>query len=153
MHEPLVQIQNVSKLFVPGQPPALTEISAEVHRGQIMGLVGPDAAGKTTLMRLMAGLLKPTQGSISVAGFDTIKDAETVHSITGYMPQRFGLYEDLTVMQNLNLYADLRGVTGAERSGFQASSKFYKFSAFYRSFIRSAFRRHETKAWFSVRPH
>jgi ABC-2 type transport system ATP-binding protein len=74
----------------------------------------PDGAGKTTLMRLLAALMQPSEGSVRVAGCDIRRDAAEVHRLTGYMPQRFGLYEDLSVMENLRLYADLRGV---EKSG------------------------------------
>ncbi len=105
----LLEIDNLSNF-------ALKNITASVPKGKIIGVVGPDGAGKTTLMRLVAGLLKPGEGSVTIEGYDTIKDAEMVHFLTGYMPQRFGLYEDLTVQQNLNLYADLRGVVGEERT-------------------------------------
>lgn len=115
MSETLVTIHTISKVFSPEEPPALIDINAIIPKGEIIGLVGPDGAGKTTLLRLIAGLLKPTQGSITVAGYDTIKDAEAIHYLSAYMPQKFGLYEDLTVMENLNLYADLRGVVGKER--------------------------------------
>lgn len=103
MSEALVTIQNLHKVFVKGQPPAIDQISAVVPKGQIVGLAGPDGAGKTTLIRLIAGLLLPTKGTV-----------ETARPL-GYMPQKFGLYEDLTVMQNLKLYADLQGVVGEER--------------------------------------
>lgn len=115
MSEILVTIDHVSKAFVKGQPPDLQDINGVIPKGQLVGLVGADGAGKTTLIRLMAGLLMPTEGRITVAGYDTIRDAEAIHFITGYMPQKFGLYEDLTVIQNLNLYADLRGVIGEEK--------------------------------------
>lgn len=115
MTAPIVNITNISKCFIPGYPPALSNISAQVPRRQIIGLAGPDGAGKTTLIRLIAGLLLPTQGSITVDGHDTVSNADTIHSLIGYMPQKFGLYEDLTVQQNLNLYADLTGVIGKER--------------------------------------
>ncbi|MEI8365944.1 MAG: ATP-binding cassette domain-containing protein [Parachlamydiaceae bacterium] len=115
MNEPLVIIHDVSKVFTQKHPPAVANIQGIIPKGQIVGLVGPDGSGKTTLIRLIAGLLKPTQGYITVAGYDTIKDAEAVHYLTGYMPQKFGLYEDLTVQENLNLYADLRGVYGKEK--------------------------------------
>ena len=113
--EALVEIQDLTKLFSPQQPPALDKINVSISKGKIIGLVGPDGAGKTTLIRLMAGLLKPTEGSITVDGYDTIKDAEFIHYLTGYMPQKFGLYEDLTVQQNLDLYANLRNVLGKEK--------------------------------------
>jgi ABC-2 type transport system ATP-binding protein len=113
--EALVTIENLSKAFVPGQSPALKEINATIPKGQIVGLVGPDGAGKTTLIRLMAALLLPSSGHITIGGYDTVKESESIHFLTGYMPQKFGLYEDLTVIQNLNLYADLRGVVQKER--------------------------------------
>lgn len=112
---PLIEIHRLSKIFNPLQPPALREINATILRGQMVGLAGPDGAGKTTLIRLIAGLLLPTQGEIKVAGYDTVREATAIHDLIGYMPQKFGLYEDLTVMQNLHLYADLRGVVGKER--------------------------------------
>jgi ABC-2 type transport system ATP-binding protein len=115
MHEVLVEIQDLSKIFVPEFPPALKNITATIPHGEIVGLVGPDGAGKTTLIRLIAALLLPTAGWAKVAGKDTVKDPEFIHSASGYMPQRFGLYEDLTVIQNLNLYAELRGVVGDEK--------------------------------------
>lgn len=95
--------------------PALYDINLNFPKGEIIGLVGPDGAGKTTLIRLIAGLLLPSQGDIYVANFNTKTEAEKIHQIIGYMPQKFGLYEDLTVMQNLNLYADLRKILGKER--------------------------------------
>ncbi len=127
----LVEIHNLSKVFISSLPPALKDINASIPKGQIVGLVGPDGAGKTTLIRLIAGLLLPTQGSITVAGYDTVKQAEYVHFSTGYMPQKFGLYEDLSVLQNLNLYADLRGVVGEERkSTFEELLKFTNLASF-----------------------
>lgn len=115
MTSPFIKISNLSKVFDPRMPPALVSFNAEIHRGKIIGLAGPDGAGKTTLIRLIAGLLLPSTGIITVGGYDTIKDAEAVHRSIGYMPQKFGLYEDLTVRQNLVLYADLKDVRGKER--------------------------------------
>jgi ABC-2 type transport system ATP-binding protein len=112
---PLVTIQNVAKRFEDKGPPALKDITASINQGEIVGIAGPDGSGKTTLIRLIAGLLMPTKGSISIAGFDTIKNAAVISSLIGYMPQKFGLYEDLTVMQNLNLYANLKGVEIREK--------------------------------------
>ncbi len=93
----------------------IERITLTIEPGKIIGLAGPDGSGKTTLLRLIAGLLRPWKGTIRVAGYDTIKDADKIHTLIGYMPQKFGLYEDLTVMQNLELYADLRAVVGVER--------------------------------------
>jgi ABC-2 type transport system ATP-binding protein len=113
--EPLVRIRGLTKGFVPKGRAALEQIDAEVHPGAITGLVGPDGAGKTTLIRILAGLLEPTAGEVRVLGYDPVKEPEEIHLRTGYMPQRFGLYEDLNVRQNLELYADLRGVLDEER--------------------------------------
>jgi ABC-2 type transport system ATP-binding protein len=113
--EPLVRIRGLTKRFVPKGRAALEQIDAEVHPGAITGLVGPDGAGKTTLIRILAGLLEPTAGEVRVLGYDPVKEPEEIHLRTGYMPQRFGLYEDLNVRQNLELYADLRGVLDEER--------------------------------------
>ncbi len=127
MTELLVEISNLSKLFSANPFPALDHINANINRGKIVGLAGPDGAGKTTLIRLITGLLLPTQGSIVVAGYDTVKQANAIHELIGYMPQKFGLYEDLTVQQNLNLYADLRNVLGDERE--KAFEKLLSFTA------------------------
>ena len=115
MNDALVVIENITKIFDKEGQKALDNINAAIPKGEIVGLAGPDGAGKTTLIRLIAGLLMPSQGTITVAGRDTIKDAEQIHNFIGYMPQKFGLYEDLTVLQNLNLYADLQGVVGEEK--------------------------------------
>ena len=94
---------------------ALDRVSLSVTRGQLTALVGPDGAGKTTLMRMMAGLLAPDEGSLRVLGLDVTRDAQAVQDRISYMPQRFGLYEDLSVRENLDLYADLHGVPQAVR--------------------------------------
>ncbi|MEF2071139.1 ATP-binding cassette domain-containing protein [Consotaella aegiceratis] len=110
----VVRLDGVTQIFGEAAP-ALDGVTAEVHPAQITGLVGPDGAGKTTLIRLMTGLMVPTQGRIEVLGFDTRTRAAAIQSAIGYMPQRFGLYEDLSVQENLDLYADLRGLPRAER--------------------------------------
>ncbi|MCH9627254.1 MAG: putative multidrug ABC transporter ATP-binding protein YbhF [Chlamydiales bacterium] len=115
MSDALVSIHNLTKSFSRDFPPALDQLTATIPHGEIVGLVGPDGAGKTTLIRLMAALLHPSEGAIEVDGRETTSDAESIHTVTGYMPQKFGLYEDLSVIQNLNLYADLRGVVGGEK--------------------------------------
>jgi ABC-2 type transport system ATP-binding protein len=115
MTQPLVTIEGLSKRFAAEGAAALDRITATIKGGQVTGLVGPDGAGKTTLMRLMAGLLAPSAGNLKVLGFDTLTEASALREEIGYMPQRFGLYEDLSVMENLILYADLRGVVGRAR--------------------------------------
>jgi ABC-2 type transport system ATP-binding protein len=115
MSDALVILDSIQKVFPDSNKPALEGVSAVLRSGQITGLVGPDGAGKTTLIRMMAGLLAPTSGSISIDGQDPIRDADSLREFIGYMPQKFGLYEDLSVLENLELHADLRGVVGGER--------------------------------------
>jgi ABC-2 type transport system ATP-binding protein len=94
---------------------ALQRVNLQVRRGLITGLIGPDGAGKTTLMRLAAGLLVPDAGQVTVLGRHATRESLAVQATIGYMPQRFGLYEDLSVQENLELYADLQGVPKAAR--------------------------------------
>jgi drug efflux transport system ATP-binding protein len=111
-----IELTQVTHRFAGSDAPALERVSASVPAGVITGLVGPDGAGKTTLMRLMAGLLKASMGTIRTAGLDPIAAGATLRARLGYMPQKFGLYEDLTVGENLELYAELRGVVGETRA-------------------------------------
>jgi ABC-2 type transport system ATP-binding protein len=113
--KPLVRIDGVTKRFG-AAPAALDAVSGVIGGGAITGLVGPDGAGKTTLIRLMTGLMLPDTGTMEVLGFDTRKNAAGIQAAIGYMPQRFGLYEDLSVQENLDLYADLRGLPKSERA-------------------------------------
>ncbi len=94
---------------------ALCGLTLRLEAGALVGLVGPDGAGKTTLMRLLAGLLLPDEGRLTVLGIDTRKDPQAIQARVGYMPQRFGLYDDLSVRENLELYADLYGLVGQAR--------------------------------------
>ncbi|HUA35959.1 MAG TPA: ABC transporter ATP-binding protein [Candidatus Binataceae bacterium] len=94
---------------------AIDGLNFSVTRGEIFGLVGPDGAGKTTTMRILAGVLPGDSGEVSVAGCDAMRDPESVKRFISYMPQRFGLYEDLTVDENIRFYADLFGVARRER--------------------------------------
>src|SRR5487761_1862037 len=112
-----VRLDNVRRTFRSGKRviTALDGITASAARGAITGLIGPDGAGKTTLMRLIAGLLRADGGRIEVLGIDVGREPLAVQARLGYMPQHFGLYEDLTVEENLNLYADLQGVPRAAR--------------------------------------
>lgn len=111
---PLIEVRGLTRQFLPSDPPALEGVNLDVYPGQIMGLAGPDGAGKTTLMRILAGLMEFEEGQISVLGQDISADSALVQNSVGYMPQSFGLYEDLTVLENLKLYADLRGLSPAE---------------------------------------
>ena len=95
---------------------ALDDVSIQVAAGSLTALVGPDGAGKTTLLRLAAGLLVPDGGTFTVLGIDVVRDPQSVQDRISYMPQRFGLYDDLSVQENLDLYADLHGVPGSERT-------------------------------------
>jgi len=108
-----VQAYGLTKRF-PGVT-AVDQLSFTVQPGEIFGLVGPDGAGKTATMRMLAGVMSPDAGSATVAGFDVVRDPEAVKNHISYMPQRFGLYEDLTVDENIRFYADLFGLNRRER--------------------------------------
>jgi ABC-2 type transport system ATP-binding protein len=112
---------------------AVDELSVTVGRGELFGLVGPDGAGKTTTMRLLASIMDPSSGEAWVAGRHTVREAEAVKERIGYMSQRFGLYADLSVDENLAFYADVYGVRGRERA--ERSAQLLAFSGL------SAFRR------------
>ena len=115
--EAVIRLRGVTRTFPdvpPGTPPALSGLTADIPGGQVVGLVGPDAAGKTTLMRLLAGLLLPSSGTVEVLGRRPGSGGSDAADV-GYMPQRFGLYEDLSVIDNLNLHAELRGLENPAR--------------------------------------
>jgi ABC-2 type transport system ATP-binding protein len=111
---PAIVLAGVCKSFAGTQ--VLHGISAAIVPGRVTGLVGPDGAGKTTLLRLIAGLMTPSAGTITVADCDTVAQRDRIASLIGYMPQRFGLYEDLSVRQNLRLYSQLRGLPAAQEA-------------------------------------
>ncbi len=123
---PLASVEGVTKTFPGGAHPAIDNLNLRVEAGRVTGLVGPDGAGKTTLMRLLAALMLPTDGRILTCGHDTRGDVSGIRRSVSYMPQRFGLYEDLTVKENLDLYADLSGVVGDERR--QAIARLLRFT-------------------------
>lgn len=119
MSQAVLSARDVHKRFTPKKLPpvqALEGVSLEAPRGMLTALVGPDGAGKTTLIRLAAGLLRADSGQLEVLGIDVAADPQQIQDRISYMPQRFGLYEDLTVAENLELYADLHGVTQEARA-------------------------------------
>jgi ABC-2 type transport system ATP-binding protein len=116
--QPAIVVEGLTKSF-PGVR-AVDGLSFDVRAGEIFGLVGPDGAGKTTTLRMLAGIMPPDAGNATVAGFDVVRNPEGAKHALSYMPQRFGLYEDLTVDENIRFYADLFGVKRAEREGRSA---------------------------------
>jgi len=110
---PAISVQELRKEF-PGVV-AVDRLSFQVAEGEIFGLVGPDGAGKTTTLRMLAGVLAPDSGGASVAGSDIVAAPEAAKHLISYMPQRFGLYEELTVAENISFYADLFGIGREER--------------------------------------
>jgi ABC-2 type transport system ATP-binding protein len=115
----MIEITGLTRSF--GALKAVDGLDLSVAQGEIFGLVGPDGAGKTTALRTLCGLLDPTAGTVKVGGLDVGKNVDAVKDQLGYMAQRFGLYGDLTVEENLNFYGDLFGVTGKERDDLTAS--------------------------------
>ena len=111
--EATVRAAGLTRRF--GDLTAVDDLSFEVRRGELFGVVGPDGAGKTTTLRMLAGVLRPTEGDAMIHGLSVKDDAEGVKVTTAYMPQRFGLYADLSVLENLHFYADLYRVPRAER--------------------------------------
>lgn len=108
----MIEIQNISKSYK--EVKALNDISFEVKRGELFGLIGPDGAGKTTLMRILTTLLLPDSGSAKLDELDVVKDFKKIRHIVGYMPGRFSLYQDLSVEENLNFFATVFGTTVKE---------------------------------------
>jgi len=109
----IIQTDNLTRKFK--NAVAVNSLNLAIRQGEIFGLVGPDGAGKTTTIRLLVAIMDPTEGRATVAGFDTVEQAEEIKKRIGYMAQRFNLYGDLTVLENLNFFADVFGVRGDER--------------------------------------
>jgi ABC-2 type transport system ATP-binding protein len=118
----IIQAENLTRIFGGQGAPvtAVDHVNLEIAEGEIFALVGPDGAGKTTTMRMLCGLMDPTGGRAVVAGHDVAKEVEAVKDQIGYMAQRFGLYTDLTVAENMAFYADLFGIVGTERRELSA---------------------------------
>jgi ABC-2 type transport system ATP-binding protein len=117
-HDPAIDIQNCTRRF--GALAAVDRLNLVIRHGEIFGLVGPDGAGKTTTLRMLCGLLDPTEGNIVVAGHDVKRETRAVKDRLGYMAQRFGMYSDLSVEENLLFYADLYQLPEAERQPLMA---------------------------------
>jgi ABC-2 type transport system ATP-binding protein len=116
--EPYLRIEGISYRFASVE--AVRNVTLSVDRGQIFGLVGSDGAGKSTLLRMAATMLRPAAGKITVNGLDVVHQKAAVKSLIGYMPQRFGLYQDLTVEENIDFFMNIFGITGAERRARKA---------------------------------
>lgn len=109
----IIETENLTKRFK--KVTAVDRLNLTIKRGEIFGLVGPDGAGKTTTFRLLTAIMNPTEGRATVAGYDTVKEPEEIKKLIGYTPQRFSLYGDLSVMENLHFFADIFEVRGTER--------------------------------------
>ena len=116
--EAIIETRDLTRRF--GSLVAVDCLNLAVARGEIFGLVGPDGAGKTTTLRMLCGLMDPSSGSARVAGHDAARESQAVKDRIGYMAQRFGLYQDLTVEENMIFYADLFGIVGPERDALTA---------------------------------
>lgn len=116
-----IEVNHVSKQY--GRVQALDDVSIKVNQGEIFGLIGPDGAGKTSLFRIMATLLLPDAGTVSIDGCDVVQQYKTIRQRVGYMPGKFSLYQDLTVEENLKFFADLFGTTVEE--GYESVKAIY----------------------------
>jgi ABC-2 type transport system ATP-binding protein len=121
---PMVEAKNVSMRF--NFVEAVKNVSFSVDSGNIFGLVGSDGAGKSTLLRLIATMIRPSQGEIYINGLNVLTDRRKIKNIIGYMPQRFGLYQDLTVEENINFFMDIFGIPRSERK--KRKEKYLGFS-------------------------
>jgi ABC-2 type transport system ATP-binding protein len=106
--ETIIQLKDISKLF--GQVQALNGVNLDIKRGEMFGLVGPDGAGKTTIIRILCGIYAPSSGTANILGFDTLKDIKKIKSKIGYLSQKFSLYGDLTIDENIEFFAEIHGV-------------------------------------------
>lgn len=132
-----IDLLHVTKHFPKSTLPALGPITCRIPSGSITGIIGADGSGKTTLMRLLAALLLPTEGKIRVEGYDSVTESEKIHEIASYMPQKFGLYEDLTVSENLELYAELKGLKQDDKAArFMQLLTFTGLSPFQKRFAK-----------------
>ncbi len=113
MNEPVISVQNLTRRF--GDFIAVDHINFDVHAGEIVGYLGPNGSGKTTTIRMLLGLLKPSDGKATVLGYDISKQSEEIRLRVGYMSQKFAIYDDLTTLENLTFYAGVYGIHDKER--------------------------------------
>ncbi len=106
-----IEVKDINKSYEKGKVTALKNVSFNVGKGELFGLIGPDGAGKTTIFRLLTTLLIPDSGEAKVLGYDIVKDYKQIRNLVGYMPGKFSLYADLTIEENLNFFATLFGTT------------------------------------------
>jgi drug efflux transport system ATP-binding protein len=111
--QPAVHTEKLTKVF--GEVTAVDNVTFDITRGEVFGVLGPNGSGKTTTIRMLCGLLTPTSGTATVAGFGVRTQSEEIRRNIGYMSQRFGMYEDLTVEENLDFYSSLYGLAGEEK--------------------------------------
>jgi ABC-2 type transport system ATP-binding protein len=153
----MIQAHHLTKQF-PARPssPAVTALSSlnlTIKKGTLTALIGPDGAGKTTFMRLVCGLLQSDSGSLSVCGYDVQQSPQAVQDRIGYMPQKFGLYEDLSVMENLTLYADIHSVPpDLRQKHFRELLDLTGLSPLYGPSGREIIGRHETETGAGMYP-
>jgi len=114
---PIIETHDLTRRFTTraGSLTAVDHLNLTIEKGEIFGLVGPDGAGKTTTLRMLCGLMNPSEGWARVAGHDVARDSQAVKDAIGYMAQRFGLYSDLSVCENMDFYGDLFGIVGEQR--------------------------------------
>jgi ABC-2 type transport system ATP-binding protein len=113
MNEPVIKVENLTRTF--GEFVAVDHINFDVRAGEVVGYLGPNGSGKTTTIRMLLGLLAPTEGKATVLGFDAFKQSEEVRTRAGYMSQKFAIYDDLTVLENLTFYGGVYGITDKAR--------------------------------------
>ena len=111
--EPAVHTEKLTRKF--DDVTAVDNVTFDIQRGEVFGVLGPNGSGKTTTIRMLCGLLAPTSGTATVAGFDVLTQPEEIRQNIGYMSQKFGMYEDLTVAENLDFYSSLYGLTGEDK--------------------------------------
>src|SRR5574341_1766185 len=113
MTEPVISVENLTRRF--GDFVAVDHINFEVNEGEVVGYLGPNGSGKTTTIRMLLGLLEPSDGKATVLGFDAFRQSEEVRARAGYMSQKFAIYDDLTVLENLTFYGGVYGITYKDR--------------------------------------